>query len=190
MEDEKTLIDRAKNGDEQAFSLIYRRYFDDIYSYVYWSTGSVEVAEDLTEEVFFRVLKYIDKYDGKKAAFKSWIFRIARNLIIDHFRSRSRHFHEALNEGLGEEDGRLEEIEEQVEEEEIVRLLREGLGMLTGEQRQVILMKYFLGMNNQEVGEIIGKRKGAVNSLQNRALNRLGAFLRERGYGIANREER
>ncbi len=189
MEEEKEVINRAKNGDERALSLIYQRYFNDIYRYTYLSAGSAELAEDLTEEVFFRVLKYIQNYDEEKATFKSWIFRIAHNLVVDYFRSKPRYVHEALDEQLGVEDGQMERMEERIYQEEARKLLKESLNRLTDEQRQVILMKYFLGMSNLEVGEVMGKRKGAINSLQNRALKRMGAYLRERGYGAVDKLE-
>lgn len=174
MELDPETIRKASEGDREAFASIYHRYFDDVYKFIYWNTGSREEAEDLTEEVFYRVLKYIDRYEEKKASFKSWIFRIARNLVIDHFRSSSRRTRAELDERAEEGAGDFQEGLEAAEER---REVRRALRILTEEQRQVVVMKYFLEMDNAEIAEVLGKREGAVNALHHRAIRRLQDFL-------------
>lgn len=169
----------AASGDRDAFAEIYEGLVEAIYGYLYWNLGSREDAEDLTEEVFLRCLVNIGSYDPRRGAFKAWAFRIARNLMVDHQRRGSRRAQSGLEEEL-EQD--LPGPPEKAEEEERARTLREALEDLTFMQRQVILMKFFAGMSNAEAASALGRREGAINALQHRALRRMGKILEDRGW--------
>lgn len=150
------LIRRDQSGDREAFGEIYRGYFDDVYKYLYWNVGSREEAEGLSEEVFYRALKFIGKYDEDRASIRSWVMRIAHNLLVDHYRHRARHPQVELAQEV-EAPG---DITSGLEEEERARLLRQAMEELTLEQRQALQMKYFLQMSNAEVDRTIGRREG------------------------------
>jgi RNA polymerase sigma-70 factor (ECF subfamily) len=169
----------AANGDQGAFAEIYASLVEAIHGYLYWNLGSREDAEDLTEEVFLRCLVNIDSYNPRRGAFKAWAFRIARNLMVDHQRRGSRRAQSGLK---GELEQDLPGPPERVEEEERAKALREALEDLTFMQRQVISMKFFAGMSNAEAASALGRREGAINALQHRALRRLGKILEDRGW--------
>lgn len=174
---ESEVIRRARDGDREAFGDIYRACFDDVYKYVYWNTGSREEAEDLCEETFYRALKHIGRYDESKSSFRSWVMRIAHNLMVDRYRHRSRRPEAELDEGLAAPG----DITSGVEAKELRAAIEEAMRGLTPEQRQVLQMKYFLEMSNAEVARALGKREGAVNALQHRALRKMGGLLERRG---------
>jgi RNA polymerase sigma-70 factor (ECF subfamily) len=167
------------NGNRGAFTEIYEGLVEPIYGYLYWNLGSREDAEDLTEEVFLRCLVNIDSFNPRRGAFKSWAFRIARNLMVDHQRRGSRR---ARSEIAEEPEQGLPGPPESMEEKERAKALQEALEELTFMQRQVILMKFFAGMSNAEAASALGRREGAVNALQHRALRRLGKILEDRGW--------
>ena len=171
---------KTAGGDRDAFAELYRELVDPVFRYLYWSTGSREDAEDLTEEVFLKCLVNIAAFKPDRGPFKAWIFRIARNLLIDHRRRGSRRKSEALGEEI--DDG-TEPLPQRLEKEERARALHECLEALPSIQKQVITMKYFAGMSNAEVAKALGRSEGAVNALQHRALRRLGKTLREIGWG-------
>jgi RNA polymerase sigma factor (sigma-70 family) len=178
---ESDLIRRAREGDEEALGSIYREHFDGVYRYAYWNTGSREEAEDISEETFYRVLKHIGGYDESKASLRSWVMRIAHNLVVDHHRHRARHPQAELDETLAAPV----DIGGELEAEESRGALLEAMQRLTLEQRQVLQMKYFLQMSNTEAARALGKREGAINALQHRALRRMGGLLEKQGLGRA-----
>lgn len=179
LESLEELARRTAEGDLEAFGAIYRTLLDPLYGYFFWNLSSGVEAEDLTEEVFLRCLTHIGKYDPGKAPFRSWVFRIARNLLVDHLRKSARR--EAKK--AVESDGHWEPpTGEDLEEEERRRAVRDALRELPPTQRQVVIMKYFTGMTNAEVASALGKSEGAINALQHRALRKLGVILERRGW--------
>lgn len=171
------LAERTAAGDKEAFGEIYEELLEPVYRYFYWNLASAEEAEDLTQEVFVRCLTHIAGFDRRKAAFKSWAFRIAHNLLVDHLRRR-RSSHELPQEL----EARQTPVAEAVEEEERRRAVYGMLKELPEVQRQVIVMKYFAEMSNEEVGAVLGRSQGAVNALQHRALRKLGGLLEKRDW--------
>lgn len=172
------LAEKAAGGDTAAFGEIYRALLDPLYRYFYWNLSSPEEAEDLTEEVFLRCLRHLSSFNPAKASFKSWAFRIAHNLLVDHLRKKGR---EVVSEGR-EKAGEAPSVEEEAEAEERRKAVREALRELPRRQRQVVTMKYFAGMSNAEVAEALGRSEGAVNALQHRALRKLGGILERKAW--------
>jgi RNA polymerase sigma-70 factor, ECF subfamily len=173
------LAQRSADGDENAFAEIYEVLLDPVFRYLYWNLNSREDAEDLAEEVFLRCMVNIDAYDPRRGPFKSWAFRIAHNLLVDHQRRRGRRGEEELQEDLRDS---AVAAPERIEEEERARALREVLQELPSSQIQVIAMKYFAEMSNAEVAKAMGRSEGAVNALQHRSLRHLGRLLEDRGW--------
>ena len=164
----RDLVDRAQRGDRAALEDLYLIHFDRIYSYLHLSVGSRHDAEDLTTQTFVKMLESIGRFRWKSVPFSAWLFRIAHNLAMDHFRSRRRwQPEEEVPEPLGSE-------EISAEEQALASIgnasLMELIARLSPEQRQVLTLKFVFRFSNGEAAAILGKTEGAVKSLQHRAL--------------------
>ena len=175
------MIRRAQDYDPGAFGEIYERYYNGVYKYIYYRVGEQVLAEDLTMEVFVKAMEAIDGFTFRGAPFSAWLYRIASNLVIDHFRRQP-----AVSVSLEE---RLVAVAEparhHMETEFTHQALRRALGELTDEQQQVIILKFVDGLSNIEVAQVLGKSEGAIKSLQHRALSALGRVLGEQGEAFA-----
>ncbi len=162
------LVALAKE-DKAAFGELYERYLQKIYSYVYYRTGNVHDAEDLTAKVFIRALSHISSYVEKGVPFQAWLYRIAHNLAANWHRDQGRRKIIALDDYVvhslkSEAPDRLnEEREEQSQLLEAVRRLPE-------DRQQLILLKFVERMSNAEIGAIMGRTEGAIKSLYHRTL--------------------
>ena len=164
----RALVERAQRGDRAALEELYLLHFDRIYSYLHMSVGNRHDAEDLTTQTFVRMLESIGRFRWQSAPFSAWLFRIAHNLAMDHFRAGRRvQVEEDVPEPLGAE-------ESSAEEQALDSLGDAGMldliARLSAEQRQVLTLKFLFGFANAEVAGILGKTEGAVKSLQHRAL--------------------
>ena len=164
----RTLVERAQGGDREALEELYLIHFDRIYSYLHLSVGNRHDAEDLTTQTFLKMLESIGRFRWQSVPFSAWLFRIAHNLAIDHFRARRRvQTEDEVPEVAGQE-------ESSAEQQAMDSLGQAGMlaliGRLSPEQRQVLTLKFLFGFANAEVAEILGKTEGAVKSLQHRAL--------------------
>jgi RNA polymerase sigma-70 factor (ECF subfamily) len=171
----RRLVERAQLGDRGALEELYLLHFDRIYSYLHLSVGNRHDAEDLTTQTFVRMLEAIGRFRWREAPFSAWLFRIAHNLAMDHFRaSRRLQTEEEVRYPPGAE-------ETSAEEQALDSLGRAGMlqliERLSPEQRQVLTLKFLFGFANGEVASILGKTEGAVKSLQHRALASLQKHL-------------
>jgi len=165
--DEQALLEQARAYDDVALSTLYDRYSGKIYSYVLYHVGDAGLAEDLTANVFIKMLSAVKSSNSWQRSFSGWLYRIAHNAIVDHFRRSSRYDSLPLDERLtSADDDPVSSVETKIVSEDV----REALSFLTGEQKQVIELKFFQEMTNNEVAEIMGKTEGAIKSLQYRAL--------------------
>ena len=170
-EDVRALVERAKQGDRDAFEQLYLLHFDRIYSYLQMSVGNKHDAEDLTNQTFVKMIESIGRFEWRTVPISAWLFRIAHNLAMDHFRSRKRWQPE-------EEPPEPPGAEERSAEEEAFHAIgeRSMLEMIEGlseDQQQVLTLKFVFDFSNAEVGTILGKSEGAIKSLQHRALGSL-----------------
>jgi RNA polymerase sigma-70 factor (ECF subfamily) len=166
--DLRGLVARAQQGDREALEELYLLHFDRIYSYLHLSVGNRHDAEDLTTQTFLRMLEAIGRFRWQSVPFSAWLFRIAHNLAMDHFRaSRRVQTEDEVADLPGQE-------ESSAEEQAFDSLSRAGMleliERLSAEQRQVLTLKFLFGFANGEVADILGKTEGAVKSLQHRAL--------------------
>jgi RNA polymerase sigma-70 factor (ECF subfamily) len=167
-EDVRVLVERAQHGDRDALEELYLLHFDRIYSYLHLSVGNRHDAEDLTTQTFLKMLEAIGRFRWRSVPFSAWLFRIAHNLAMDHFRTRRRlQTEDEVPEPAGSE-------ESSAEDQALDSLGRTGMleliERLSAEQRQVLTLKFLFGFVNAEVAGILGKSEGAVKSLQHRAL--------------------
>jgi RNA polymerase sigma-70 factor (ECF subfamily) len=162
------LVDRAQGGDRSALEELYLMHFDRIYSYLHVSVGNRHDAEDLTTQTFLKMLESIAKFQWRSAPFSAWLFRIAHNLAMDHFRASRRWQPEeevpepSPDEATSAEEGALEAIGR--------RSMLELIDELSDEQQQVLTLKFVFNFSNGETATILGKTEGAIKSLQHRAL--------------------
>ncbi|HEU6446511.1 MAG TPA: sigma-70 family RNA polymerase sigma factor [Gaiellaceae bacterium] len=165
------LVERARLGDREALEELYLIHFDRIYGYLHLTVGSRHDAEDLTTQTFVRMLESIGRFRWRSVPFSAWLFRIAHNLAVDHFRARRRwQPEEEVPEPAGaEEDSAEERALESIGDASMLELI----GRLSPEQRQVLTLKFVFRFSNGEAAAILGKTEGAVKSLQHRALSSL-----------------
>lgn len=176
----RDLVDRARKHDSEAFGKLYDMFFNRIYSYVYYKVGDTTEAEDLTEQVFMKALEAIDKFEWKGVPFSSWLFRIASNVVIDYYRTRSRVTMVPV-EDFAVELGETESSEEAAIKKLSQEKLYIAISRLTEEQQQVIILKFLTNLSNAEIANTLGKTAGAVKALQHRALRALHKILKGAG---------
>jgi RNA polymerase sigma-70 factor (ECF subfamily) len=166
--DLRRLVELAQRGNREALEELYLLHFDRIYSYLHLSVGNRHDAEDLTTQTFLKMLEAIGRFRWRSAPFSAWLFRIAHNLAMDHFRaSRRWQPEEEVPEGEGA-------VEASAEEEALAAIGRRSMldliENLSPEQKQVLTLKFVFNFSNGESATILGKTDGAVKSLQHRAL--------------------
>jgi len=174
--DEVDLVQRAKQGDRAAFAALYEQHQPVIYTYVFYRVGSTPLAEDLTAEVFVRMVEKIRTFRGGDRPLLAWLYTIAGNLVVDHYRRSGRIEWQPLA-GRPEIQAGTPDLDQVVEARLDNQALVAAMQHLTEEQRQVILLKFFGQRSNDETAAVLGKSAGAIKSLQHRALAALGRLL-------------
>jgi RNA polymerase sigma-70 factor, ECF subfamily len=164
----RDLVARGQQGDRDALEELYLIHFDRIYSYLHVSVGNRHDAEDLTTQTFLKMLEKIGSFKWQSAPFSAWLFRIAHNLAMDHFRSRRRwQPEEEVPEPVGDAEPSAELVAMQtIGRESMLKLI----DRLSPEQQQVLTLKFVFNLPNAEVAAILDKTEGAIKSLQHRAL--------------------
>jgi RNA polymerase sigma-70 factor (ECF subfamily) len=164
----RVLVERAQNGDRLALEELYLLHFDRIYSYLHMSVGSRHDAEDLTTQTFVKMLEAIGRFQWRSVPFSAWLFRIAHNLAMDHFRANRRWQpeEEVPETAQGEESSAEEQALVSLGQTSMLTLIER----LSPEQRQVLTLKFVFRFSNAEAAAILAKTEGAVKSLQHRAL--------------------
>lgn len=169
----ETLVKRACQGDEIAFGQIYDLYFQKVYRFVYFRVNHRQAAEDLVSEVFIKVWSKIAKIE-EAAAFNGWIYQIARNLVIDYYRSRKQDVDLTLLENVLEyEDNMIDRANLGFDQ----KVFLENLKKLSGEQQLVIKLKFLDELENTDIARILDKSEGAIRVIQHRAITELKNLL-------------
>ena len=167
--DEQDILSRASQGDQEAFGSLYEKYVERIFNYVYYRTGNVHDAEDLSARVFYRAMNHVRTYTDRGVPFSAWLYRIAHNLVANWHRDRSRHQEIPLADApsihLKGEAPEATVIQIQ-ERDALLKLIRH----LPAERQQLLILKFVEHMSNAEIGEIMGRSEGAVKSLYHRTL--------------------
>ena len=169
LSEEVTLINAAKT-DPQAFGLLYERYVDRIYNYIYFRVGSVTDAEDLTAKVFFKALRNIGSYRHMGLPFSAWLYRIAHNLVANYHRDRSKTQEISIENLVVEDTRRISAPEHLLEIQQENTYLMGLINDLSPQKRELIILKYVHKLSNEEIGQIFGKTEGAIKSLYHRTL--------------------
>ena len=169
------LVAKAQRGDSEAFARIYDELVKPVYRYIFYRVEDA-IAEDLTEETFFKAWQNLKKYKKGKHPFSSWVFKIAHNLVVDYYRK---------NRTTEEIDERMADPQQtsnpayQTDIKLTQIRLRKVICRLSENYQQVIILKYINELDNKEIASVIGKSEGAVRTLQFRALARLRSLLTE-----------
>jgi RNA polymerase sigma-70 factor (ECF subfamily) len=174
----RRLVERAQQGNRDALEDLYLIHFDRIYSYLHLSVGNRHDAEDLTTQTFLRMLESIGRFKFGTAPFSAWLFRIAHNLAMDHFRaSRRWQPEDEVPEPKGPAEASAEEgALQRIGRQSMLEMIED----LSREQQQVLTLKFVFNFGNTEVAAILDKTEGAVKSLQHRALASLQKQLEEK----------
>jgi RNA polymerase sigma-70 factor, ECF subfamily len=164
----RALVERAQAGDRDALEELYLVHFDRIYSYLHMSVGNRHDAEDLTTQTFLKMLESIGKFRFQSAPFSAWLFRIAHNLAMDHFRAARRwQPEEEVPEPVGDAEPSAEaQALQLIGRQSMLELIEDP----SPAQQQVLTLKFVFNFPNAEVATILGKTEGAIKSLQHRAL--------------------
>jgi RNA polymerase sigma-70 factor (ECF subfamily) len=170
----RLLVRRAQLGDRDAIEALYRRYADPILAFLTACVGNRHDAEDLTTQTFVRVLESLPRFRFGDAPFSAWLYRIARNLAVDHFRGSARAQPLAsVPAARGSEMPSAEDVAMRwFGLASILRVLR----VLPRDQQQVVLLKFVCSLANADIARIVGKSEGAVKALQHRALDSLQRY--------------
>jgi RNA polymerase sigma-70 factor, ECF subfamily len=164
----RELVARAQQGDREALEELYLLHFDRIYSYLHMSVGNRHDAEDLTTQTFLKMLEAIGRFRWQSAPFSAWLFRIAHNLAMDHFRANRRWQpeEEVPEPPDAEEISAEDEAMHSIGRQSMLELIEN----LSADQQQVLTLKFVFNFANADVATILGKTEGAIKSLQHRAL--------------------
>ena len=173
----QVLVDRTKEGDRDAFASLYERYVDQIYRYVYFRVDAAD-AEDLVETVFVKAWEKIGSYKNNGSTFSSWLFRIAHNLVVDHYRLNNSV--EAITEEYQEYRS---EYHPGVTTERVLEsdLLKKGLKHLKDDYQQFLILKYINDFSNKDIAKLLDKSEGSLRILPYRALRALRTILQDMG---------
>jgi RNA polymerase sigma-70 factor (ECF subfamily) len=171
---DSSLLDRARAFDEQALGQIYDAYFERLYRYAYRWVGDAQVAQDIAAETLRRLLEALrDRRAPNHLG--AWLYRVAYNLAVDHYRQLPAEGIVSLEPDLNQADAADTEADS---ERRIAQAqVRAALAQLTPEQRNVVVLKFLEGYSNAEVGALMNKPEGAIESLQHRALAALKRAL-------------
>ncbi|MBI5287495.1 MAG: sigma-70 family RNA polymerase sigma factor [Chloroflexi bacterium] len=173
---ERATVDRARAGDQQALADLYDWFMPRVYRYVVARVGNTHEAEDLTEEVFLKLLGAIGDFRWKDVPFSSWVFRIAHNCVATHFRRSAQRGGPTAEIPLDLADGRHDvalAIEEQITLEEV----RAAAALLPDAQREVIALRFAVGLSIADTAKALGKREGNIKALQHKAVGKLQKML-------------
>jgi RNA polymerase sigma-70 factor (ECF subfamily) len=175
-------IKRAREGDREALGFLYARYADNVYGYVLSIVRDHHQAEDITQQVFAKLVRAIGKYEEREVSFLAWIVRVARNVAVDFIRAE-RHIPveevRQVDNGVPWErllDGRTQE-------------LRDAFAALPQSQREVVILRHFGGYSPSEIAKLTGRSEGAIHGLHHRGRRTLAAELASRGLGPATSRE-
>jgi RNA polymerase sigma-70 factor (ECF subfamily) len=154
---------------------LYEGYYDRIARYVYSHVGDRGASEDIASTVFMKALESVDRYQERGVPMQAWLFKIAHNLIVDHWRKRTKRPTEPID--LVEVEDRADPPEQATEKKDEIERVVRAMSGLTEDQREVLKLRFLGELTSGEVAKLIGKRDGAVREMQRAALEKLRGIL-------------
>lgn len=177
LEQEKKYINQAQKGNKEAFSFLYNHYLPGIYRYIFFKVSKQEEAEDITHEVFLSAWQNVKGYKYKGLPFSSWLYQIARNAVIDFYRTSKKTVQiEMVNEEFIKIQSRDPEI---LNAEMELEKIKKTIALLKPEYQNVLIMRFIEELPHNEVATALGKSEGAVRLIQHRALKELKSLYNE-----------
>ena len=173
------LVRKAQEGDASSFAALYECFYDRVFRYVSFKTGDTIESEDITEDVFLRMLESISSFKWRGYPFSSWLFRIAHNLVVDHFRKKARRKASPLDHATGI-SAAAHDVDSYLDVKQSVREVYQAMGGLTKLQREAVSLRFAAGLSVGETARAMGKKENAVKALQHAAIKKLRALLGER----------
>ena len=167
--DENRAIELCKEGELKHFSTLYEIYFDKIYNFLYFRTLHKETAEDLASKTFIKALEKVSTFDKEKGKFSTWIFRIARNTLFDHFRTRK----DTLDIDEIWEMGKHDTTEKNIDDREEVKKIERHIRELSEDEQEVVRMRVWEEKSYKEIGELLEKTEGASKMVFSRAIKKI-----------------
>ena len=178
--DEDELLSRARRGHADALREIYASYYPPVYQFMRMRTDDMATAEDLAADVFLELVSALRQRKGPRHSLRGWLFRVARNVIHDHYRAHQQFTETLLDEWLpGPSD---DQPEAQFMQTMNIETTRQALRQLTTDQQEVLLLRFGQMLSLQETADVMDKPVNAVKQLQLRALNALRRVLMEASY--------
>jgi RNA polymerase sigma-70 factor, ECF subfamily len=169
-------VKRAQAGDRDALGLLYARYADNVCGYVRSIVKDAHEAEDVTQQVFAKLIQVIGKYEERDVPFFAWILRVSRNVALDHLRRQRAVPVEEVRASGGDDDDR-----DPTAEGSRVRDLREAFAALPNDQREVLALRHIVGLSPGEIARSTGRSEGSIHGLHHRGRRALTADLVSRG---------
>ena len=167
----------AQEGDAASFAALYERFFDRILRYVSFKSGSLTEAEDITGDVFVKMIESINSFKWQGHPFSSWLFRIAHNHVVDHFRRSARKKTVPLDAAASAMGATSSDIDRIVETSLTMVRVKAAMQGLTSLQQEVVSLRFAAGLSVSETAHALGKNDNAVKALQHVGLKRLRATL-------------
>src|SRR5512147_1918269 len=180
---EQKLVERCLQGDDAAWEMVVTTYGRRIYNLSYRYTNRKDEAEDLTQEILIRVYQNLKSYRFEAGSFQNWILRVARNLIIDHYRQVRRYPQSGGSEELEAmniKDDKIPNPQRNVEQAEASRFLRDGLQCLAPELKEAIILRDLEGMAYNDMADLLNVPEGTIKSRINRGRLELAKLLVKR----------
>ncbi len=175
MDNEADIVAKAQAGDSEAFGVLYDHYLDPIYRFVYYKVFSREIAEDLTSDTFLKALRQLNSYNAERGRFNSWLYQIARNSVVDYYRTKK--------ENVSIDDifdlGHDERTPEQLDALAGLAKVEEYLRTLPARQREIIILRIWEGKSFEEIALLLGGTEGSVKMAFSRSIRQLRAVCGE-----------
>ena len=173
--EETRLIEQAKSGSPEAFAKLYDAYVERVSRYIYFRVADECDMEDLVSQVFLKAWENLDRYKTGKSPFVAWLYTIARNLVIDHYRMKRNNL--PLEDVIAIPSP-LEMPDEMAQTHFDLEAMRDGLQALSKDQQQALVLKYIAGLPNDSIAKIMNKQEGTVRGLQMRGLQTLAKYMK------------
>ncbi len=171
MQNEAEVIEKAQAGDREAFGQLYDHYFDPIYRFVYYKVFAKDMAEDLVSDTFMKALRSIASFDGRRGQFSTWLYQIARNTVIDYYRTKKSHL--SIDDTF---DIPFDErTPEQIDVLASLRKVEEYLKKLPARQREIIMMRVWEGQSFKDIASNIGGTESSIKMAFSRSIRQLRA---------------
>ncbi|MDD5710683.1 MAG: sigma-70 family RNA polymerase sigma factor [Candidatus Colwellbacteria bacterium] len=176
LEGERNLVRLAQGGDPEAFGVLYEHYLPQIYRFILIKVSHKEQAEDLTHLTFLKAWENVRGYKHKGHPFSSWLYRIARNAVIDHYRRGviQVSIEDVSAEALGVDDSLAEGADAKILWEDLLGAIK----TLKDIEQDILIMRFVEGLPHQEIAAAVDKTEGAVKVIQHRALKKLKEVLK------------